>query len=490
MAEETTTLVGSPLHINTANTNYVVRETMLQGKKHLIVPIVMMVEGVHNGSRGPLLHPAEELGKFPEAWNGIPIVIDHPVNNEGINISANSPEVLEQAVGKVLNSHMQGTKLMADGYVDPEKLQAVSPNAYTAIINGQPLEVSIGAFTEEEGTSGVWNNERYNAIARGHRPDHLALLPGGIGACSWNDGCGIRANSLNKKKEGGKENMDNTQVTGYDEKKKDHIQSVLDVNMDQGYKKKVESAQRMLDAMDSQTISHYLEDMSDDFIVYSVRDVNSPRRKMLKSQYTMGNNGVPAFTGDPQEVRQKIEYVPIVNGGQQTVNKKGGNQMSAKPECGKCMEKVIAIINSNSTQFTAEDREWLLTQEEAVLDKLMPKASEKPIEVNTAQAPKPIEVLSDEDKADLAWAKRMRQERRQTLIQGIQANTSKELWPEAELLTMSESFLEKLHNSVVEEDVTETNQVANYALNGNTRRSVTEDVIPMYPTGIEVETKK
>lgn len=284
---------------------------------------------------------------------------------------------------------------------------------------------------------------------------------------------------------------DDATVTGYDETKKGHIQTVLDANMDQGNKKKVESAQRMLDAMDSPNISHYLEDMDDEFIVYSKRDMESPGRKMLKCQYSMGNNGTPAFVGDPQEVQQKVEYVPIVNSGRKNVNKKGGNEMSTdKQGCGKCMEKVIAIINSNSTHFTAEDREWLLTQEEAILDKLMPKAPEKPVEVNSQPAPKPIEALSEEDKADLAWAKRMRQERRQTLIQGIQANTSKELWPESELLVMNEAFLEKLHNSVVKDDEPEETHVANYALNGNTRRNVAEAIAPMYPTGIEVETKK
>lgn len=34
----------------------------------------------------------------------------------------------------------------------------------------------------------------FKRIARNLNPDHLALLPGGTGACSWEDGCGVRAN--------------------------------------------------------------------------------------------------------------------------------------------------------------------------------------------------------------------------------------------------------------------------------------------------------
>ena len=58
--------------------DYEVKLTVHNEKPHLVVPVVMMVEGVHNGSQGPLFHSIAELGKFPESWNGIPVVIYHP----------------------------------------------------------------------------------------------------------------------------------------------------------------------------------------------------------------------------------------------------------------------------------------------------------------------------------------------------------------------------------------------------------------------------
>ena len=174
--------------------NYTIRTETHQGKKHLVVPVIMMVEGVHAGSHGPLLHLAEDLGRFPEAWNGIPIAIDHPADGEQF-ISANSPNVIDrQTVGRVYNTQMAEGKLKAEAWIEEEKISRLSPAALGYIRQGHPLDVSVGVFTEDEMSSGVWNNESYDGIARNHRPDHLALLPGGQGACSWEDGCGIRAN--------------------------------------------------------------------------------------------------------------------------------------------------------------------------------------------------------------------------------------------------------------------------------------------------------
>ena len=488
MHKEANGVTCNQLNVNTSNINYVIRETTHKGRKNLIVPVVMMVEGVHNGSLGPLFHPAQELGKFPDSWNGIPIMIDHPVDDNGINVSANSPEILERAVGKIFNAHMDGTKLKAESYVDPVKLQEMSPDAYTAIMNGQPLEVSVGVFTEEDQTPGQWNGENYTAVARGHRPDHLALLPGG-------NGCGIR---VNQKKEGGNENMEVENNIQINEEKREHIKNILEINAKQGYKGMIESAQRMLDAMDNQTASHYLEDMNNTHIVYSKRNRDAGGRKMLKQQYETDVNGISTLVSNPQEVTPKLEYVPVVHMERKISNNnsKGGNKMdNEKKPCGQCMEKVIAIINSNSTHFTAADREWLLTQEEGILDKLMPKDPEKKIEVNTAPAEitseQILKALSAEDKAALSYGKKQLAEKKAKMIKGIQANTEKDLWPETELNILSEAFLEKLYNSVVPED-DEEEEVANYSLNGNSRRVQNNgtEVEAMYPVGVEIETKK
>lgn len=185
----------STMNIHSIQTDvYQVKSVTHQGRQHMVVPVVMMKEGVHAGSHGELLHPAAELGKFVDSWNGIPIVVHHP-KKDGQNVSANSPDLVDTAVvGRVYNSSMDGDKLRAEAWIDVEKLRTVSPVALGAIHEQRPLDVSVGVFTDDDLSTGEWNGEAYVGIARNHRPDHLALLPGGKGACSWSDGCGIRAN--------------------------------------------------------------------------------------------------------------------------------------------------------------------------------------------------------------------------------------------------------------------------------------------------------
>ena len=48
-------------HVVEQELTYTVREETYQGAKYLVVPVTMMVEGVHNGSMGPLFHSIAEL---------------------------------------------------------------------------------------------------------------------------------------------------------------------------------------------------------------------------------------------------------------------------------------------------------------------------------------------------------------------------------------------------------------------------------------------
>ena len=56
--------------------------------------------------------------------------------------------------------------------------------------------------------------------------------------------------------------------------------------------------------------------------------------------------------------------------------------VNSKSSC--FLGKVERLIQSNKTHFTEGDKEWLLTQEESTLDKLMPK--DTAIDVNSDSA--------------------------------------------------------------------------------------------------------
>jgi hypothetical protein len=474
------------------NANYIIRREQVRGKSYIIVPVVMMVEGVHHGSRGPLLHLAEDLGRFPEVWNGIPVVIDHPVDNEGNFMSANSPDIT--SVGQTYHSRMVDTKLMADAYLDEELLRNTSPVALSSVLNGDPLEVSIGVFTDEEETQGIWNNEQYNAIARNHRPDHLALLPGGIGACSWNDGCGIRANS--EKQKGGENSMENDVqdniFQAHQSAKKSGLQDSFMVYTDnEGVIEKLDILRRKVDSLDSENTLHYLQEVYERHVVYEVK-MRQGGSKFFKQEYAI-NDGQANFVGNPEQVKRKVEYIPITHV-VRNLNNKGGSKMDNNKECGQCMEKIVAIIQSNATPFTEADREWLLTKDEAFLNNLLPKTEpvvnkkeEKPVEVTKEMI---INAMSDEDKAALAYGKKQLTERRNRMIKGIQDNSGKETWTDAVLATMSEDMLERVYNSVKKE---EEEIVDHSVLGGGFKPNFgnnSSEIEPLPPAGIELETKK
>ena len=185
-----------PLEQVTANISGKVRRETLHGRSYLVAPLSLIVPGVLNGSKGPLFYSEEDTAAGADAWNGIPIVVDHPTHN-GTPVSARSPQVLEKAqIGTVFQTTMNG-KLIAEGWFDEELTKKVDSRVSSALNNGAEMELSTGLYTTDEPaqSGAVHNGKPYTAIARNHRPDHLAVLPDSIGACSVNDGCGLNVNS-------------------------------------------------------------------------------------------------------------------------------------------------------------------------------------------------------------------------------------------------------------------------------------------------------
>lgn len=165
----------------------------LEGRDAYVVPVVMAVEGVMNGSRGALLYPADDLKKSVPLWNGKPVVVYHPdLYTDGL---AAYPAVFNnQKIGTVFNAKFENKKLKAEAWIDPERLEKIDKRILFAIRNRQVVEVSTGLFNDVEEKRGVFNGKNYIGIARNYVPDHLAVLPDLVGACSIDDGCGLVRN--------------------------------------------------------------------------------------------------------------------------------------------------------------------------------------------------------------------------------------------------------------------------------------------------------
>lgn len=165
------------------------------GRKYLVAPLSLIVPGVLNGSQGPLFYSPLEIRKNHLDWNGIPLVSYHPQSLDGSHLSANDTAVLEkQGIGFVQGSQIaRNGGLRAEGWFDVEKTRKVNNSILTALQSGQQIELSTGLYTDNipaaDGSN--FNGKYYSHHATNYRPDHVAILPDQIGACSLNDGCGV-----------------------------------------------------------------------------------------------------------------------------------------------------------------------------------------------------------------------------------------------------------------------------------------------------------
>jgi len=400
--------------------NYTPRVEKYQGKDHLIVPVVMMVEGVHNGSAGPLLHSIDELGKYPASWNGIPVSIQHPESN-GVYVSANSPDIIEtQTVGQVFNTYVDGKKLKAECWIDIERISEISPEAYEYLKSKRPLEVSIGVFTDDVPEEGEWNGEAYIAVATNHRPDHLALLPGGTGACSWEDGAGIR---VNKQKDISIPEM---------------IQAVIakgvpiTINkVTEGFTAIMSQLDQMMGSKNTTNTCHYVEEVYDGHFVYQETTFTdfptfSYSAKYFKQGYTLDKNGKIVLNDDgPVEVIRKIVYDTVKTN---KYKRKGGVVVDK--------EKLDILVQSGV--FTEGDAEWLGGLEAEQLDKLVTACNAKdgvadePVKMDTeamvqalterlSTPEQYIQIMPEEMRDQMEAGLRLHKEQRAALIEKIEA---------------------------------------------------------------------
>lgn len=437
-------------HVVQLNSDYQIRVESHQGVKHLVVPVIMMVEGVHVGNLGSLYHSADELGRHVGAWNGIPVTISHP-QIQGTFVSANTtPDLLEEnMVGRVYNVHMDGAKLKGEVWLNESAAAVQSSDILDYIRGGRQLEVSIGAFTDEDPVPGVWNGEQYTAIARNHRPDHLALLPGEEGACNWADGCGIRLNT-----KGG--NMS-----------KVHEPWDILLTNKTDYTQLQNSVQGKLDSMDVDGAIHYLRALYDDSVVYEVR--GNEGAVFYKANYSINQDGTIEF-GAKETVRRNVEFVstnadgsvqPMVRTKFNNLKKEGDSMSKEVVPC--CPDKVDALIANAKSTFTEDDKDYLLALSAERLAEFEPKEEVEPEKVETPQvnAEQAMQVLKESLKTSddfinllpeglqdqMKSGMQLHEAQRTGMIAAIQTNL-KDVWTEDDLKKMDTETLTKVYKSV------------------------------------------
>lgn len=300
---------GPTVFRSTKSMNYIPREESLNGVSYLVVPLVMMVEGVHNGSGGPIFYSAEVLSENAESWNSRPVPLYHPQQGDRFISASASPQIhAEWNVGTIFNARFENGALRAEAWVNIELLNQKDASVLTRLRNGEAMDVSIGVVSDIQNSSGVWNEESYSLVAYNLRPDHVALLPDQTGACSWADGCGVRVNQETKDPK-----MNKSEFLQYAVK-----HGFISNAMADGYMQTRRGLQDSLDKLDVYSNDddnykfHYVLDFDDTTVVYQVS--TNGNYKSYQAPYSEAN-GVYSV-----KMNESVEVVPVTKVTYQELN--------------------------------------------------------------------------------------------------------------------------------------------------------------------------
>jgi hypothetical protein len=183
--------MSEPRSLHLLGTTDTLRTGVYQGREHVVIPLVALVESVIRPINSEFNEyvPMATLSKAVHGWNGRPVVLGHPAK-DGAQISANDPGVLdERQLGSIFNTRMLNGKLTMEAWVDPALVTKLGGAELMRRLE-RMTEVSVGAYVALEKTSGKFQGQDYQGIWKEIGPDHLALLPDSVGACSIEMGCG------------------------------------------------------------------------------------------------------------------------------------------------------------------------------------------------------------------------------------------------------------------------------------------------------------
>ena len=423
------------------------------GQEHLVVPVVALVEMVLQSSTSetPELALAEEFAANPLAWNGRPVVVNHP-EIDGEKVSASIPDVVDaEKIGEIYNAALDDKKLKLEAWINTARVKALGGDIEKTVdrlASGEEIvEVSTGLFANVEEKDGKLEDKEYSGIWRNVVPDHLAILSSAPGACSVDDGCGApRANNASRANCG---NANCTTCNPTTNERKSLFASVKDSLLKILRQSDMDKRNLLRAAIQEKFgMWSWLEAVYDETLVYYTE-----RGELLEISYSIGDDGSVTFGDEATPVVAQVDFVPFVVNDDDD----GSTDMDKKA-------KVQALIANEKSQFTKEDEETLLSMEEGTLDKIIamepavepapdadpsgddagtgggeepsPDGGEVTVETFLSSAPPEVASVLNE-------GMRLQKENREKLTKAILDN-SKNTFTEDELKAMSTEGLEKL----------------------------------------------
>lgn len=175
-----------------------------EGEKFTSAPVTLTRTGIMNG----FFKPPETINKMADQpFVTIPVLFDHPASAQ--------PEVtnVEEVIGIVTGLHVAPSEV--DGEPSFQGIMHLMNTEETAehrkkMMNGEPLEVSIGYYRDTKDQIGIWHEEAYDRIETFVIPYHLGLMKEERAACPVDMGCGVGVSgTVGHSMEGDKHASDN-----------------------------------------------------------------------------------------------------------------------------------------------------------------------------------------------------------------------------------------------------------------------------------------
>ena len=395
-----------------------IRKETLKGTDYIVAPVSMICEGVWPGSAGAVYYDGEDIARSVPAWNHKPITIGHPTLPDGTQVSGTTPDSLEKhSVGLVLNTryNKRTQKLQAEAWFEVNRLGTVPGGEiiHSALLANHKLEVSTGLFVDALIGNGNFNNKNFVAKATNYRPDHLAIILTGEGACSLKDGAGLLVNKAIKpaRPEAMPELIGNAK----------NLSEIVDK-----VRSAIYDAHEVYRENEPSTYA-YVEAVYDKYVIFATS--TGGENSTFKQNYAVEDDSVK-LVGEVIPVTRKITY--------SVQNKKENME---RQELIKKLGDVHAdfVTNMSDDAFKAIEK--------ALTPAAVPQAEVKPtIVCNTVEAL--LEHASDGVKNQVNDALALAVTTRNALIDTIVANT-KDQFTKEELASFSTAHLNKLATVIV-----------------------------------------
>lgn len=162
------------------------RRVTENGVEYVVAPIVAVKEGVLNGE----LIYADAIGRLLDEWEDTPMTIDHPPKEFQESLSATHAWVRQNEVGRMRNVQIGQSRLKGEVWLPAGQSSEAVQKLIQRIERGETIEVSVGFLSVYVQQSGTLGTKKFREIAQDMAPNHVALLPNDVGACSIADGCG------------------------------------------------------------------------------------------------------------------------------------------------------------------------------------------------------------------------------------------------------------------------------------------------------------